>query len=314
MGLAVHSRISSRRGWRHGVAVLGVATALATSTASRAADDESAPPPAGDTAQEARQQYQAGMQAYQAKRFVEAALHFEAAVIQRPHAIALYTAALAWEQANRPERAADDFARALDVQGLSAAQIQSARDRLGTLEKAMGTLEVTAPDGWRVQLDANTGVLVPAHLHAMPGVHSLTVQAPSAPIQHRDVTLELGKTIHLALAAEPLAPPPAARPSEPEPAPVIEPARKPSSEGTTLDLRRALGFGVVGAGVASVAAGAILGVNALSARRVQRGADAGGLQSCFRAPNLDRRGLHRRGSVRCGRCRSHPLAFIEAEG
>src|SRR5271170_4982971 len=96
--------------------------------------DDAPASPVIDSAQEARQQYQAGTQAYQAKRFVEAALHFEAAVIQRPHAVALYTAALAWEQASRPERAADDFARALDVQGLSAAQIQQAHDRLSTLE------------------------------------------------------------------------------------------------------------------------------------------------------------------------------------
>ena len=119
------------------------------------------------------------MQAYQAKRFVEAALHFEAAVVQRPHAVTIYTAALAWEQASRPDRAADDFSRSLDVQGLSPAQSQNAHERLAILERAMGTLDVTAPEGWRVQLDANTGVLAPAHLHAMPGVHSLAVQAPS---------------------------------------------------------------------------------------------------------------------------------------
>jgi tetratricopeptide (TPR) repeat protein len=239
--------------------------AVASGAASARADD--AAQAAADPAQEARQQYQAGMQAYQAKRFVEAALHFEAAVIQRPHAVALYTAALAWEQANRPERAADDFVRSLEVAGssaLSASQAQNARDRLASLEKAMGTLEVVAPDGWHVQLDANTGVSVPAHLHAMPGVHSLMVQAPSAPIQHRDVTLELGKTTHLELAAGPseATPPP---PTPKEPSIPVEPAPAAPTRDI-FDLRRALGFGVVGAGVASVAAGAILGVNALSAR------------------------------------------------
>jgi hypothetical protein len=242
--------------------LVGAAIALAPLRA-RAGDDEAAPQPAADSAQEARQQYQAGMQAYQAKRFVEAALHFEAAVIQRPHAVALYTAALAWEQANRPERAADDFVRSLDVAGLSTSQAQNARERLQSLEKAMGTLEVVAPEGWRVQLDANTGVLVPAHLHAMPGVHTLAVQAPAAPIQHRDVTLELGKTTHLTLAAEPVVPPPPHR--EPAP-PAVTPPPPETPPANMFDLRRAIGFGVAGAGVASLGAGAILGVNALSAR------------------------------------------------
>src|SRR5580704_17472642 len=142
MRRAPHLRSASRP--RPGCALLLLA-ALCASSAARA--DDTSPAPAGDAAQQARQQYQAGMQAYEAKRFVEAALHFEAAVVQRPHAVALYTAALAWEEANRPERAADDFARALDVPGLSASQAQNAHDRLAALERALGTLEVGARTG-----------------------------------------------------------------------------------------------------------------------------------------------------------------------
>ena len=203
------------------VLVVLLATALVSSGSAiaHAADGDPSPQDPADPAQEARQQYQAGMQAYQAKRFVEAALHFEAAVVQRPHAVALYTAALAWEQASRPERAADDFGRSLDVQGLSPSQTQNARDRLANLERTMGTLTVTAPDGWRVQLDANTGVPAPGHLHAMPGVHSLAVQSPSGPIQHRDVTLELGKTTHLDINDQPAAP----SATQPKPEPVQPP-------------------------------------------------------------------------------------------
>ena len=246
----------------HGLAV--AATLALVAAPAHAADDETPVQPA-DSAQEARQQYTAGMQAYQAKRFVEAALHFEAAVVQRPHAVALYTAALAWEQANRPERAADDFVRALGVTGLSAAQTQNARDRLANLERAMGTLEVTAPEGWRVQLDANTGVLAPAHLHAMPGVHALAIQAAGLPIQHRDVTLELGKTTRLELTAEPVAPAPATAKPEPVP-PAPEPPSATPSKWPSPEVRRDAGFGVVGAGVASVVAGIVLGASALSAR------------------------------------------------
>jgi hypothetical protein len=248
-----------------GPGALVFVVAVGASTLARAADETAAPPPAGDGSQEARHEYQAGMQAYEAKRFVEAALHFEAAVIQRPHAVAVYTAALAWEEANRPERAADDFARALDVPGLSQTQAANARERLTTLEKAMGTLDVTAPDGWRVQLDENTSVLAPAHLHAMPGVHSLAVQSPSAPIRHRDVLLELGRTTRLALTAEPPpAPPPIAKP-EPAPALTAPPGPSPATS-SGIDLRRSLGFAAAGAGIASIGAGVVLGVSALSAR------------------------------------------------
>ena len=243
-----------------------MAAALAVTAPARAGEDEAPAPPADSTQEaRARQEYQAGMQAYQAKRFVEAALHFEAAVVQRPHAVALYTAALAWEQASRPERAADDFARALDIPGLSASQALNARERLANLERAMGTLEVTGPEGWRVQLDANAGVLVPAHLHAMPGLHALAIQAAGLPIQHRDVTLELGKVTRLPLVAEPAVLPPPVPRLEPAPVPA-EPAPPVRAGWSALEARREAGFGVAGAGLASLAAGALLGASALGAR------------------------------------------------
>src|SRR5262249_20219459 len=111
---------------------------------------------ADDDAAEARQQYNLGTTAYRDKRYVEAALHFEAAAAQRAHAVTLYTAALAWEQANRPDRACDDYGRALDVPGLSAQQASHAQGRVATLEKTLGTVAVSAPEGWRVQLEGLT--------------------------------------------------------------------------------------------------------------------------------------------------------------
>src|SRR5580704_9593659 len=165
MRRAPHLRSASRP--RPGCALLLLA-ALCASSAARA--DDTSPAPAGDAAQQARQQYQAGMQAYRDKRFVEAALHFEAAVVQRPHAVALYTAGLAWEQANRPERAADDFARAIDVPGLSASQLQAPREHPANLGRARGPVEAPGPDGGGGQLDANRGVRARAHWHGSPGV------------------------------------------------------------------------------------------------------------------------------------------------
>ena len=148
--------------------------------------------------------------------------------------------------------------------GLTTSQAQNARDRLATLERAMGTLEVNAPDGWRVQLDANTGVSAPAHLHAVPGVHALAVAPQGLPVQHRDVTLELGRTVHLDLAPPPIAAPPA---QKLESAVVREaPSAPVRLRWAPSETRREVGFGVVGAGIASLVAGIILGESALSAR------------------------------------------------
>jgi tetratricopeptide (TPR) repeat protein len=219
---------------------------------------------ADDDAAEARQQYNLGTTAYRDRRYVEAALHFEAAAAQRAHAVTLYTAALAWEQANRPDRACDDYARALEVPGLSPQQTGHAQGRVANFEKTLGTLVVTAPDGWRVQLEGLTEVGVPARLHASPGVHKLTAHAPKGPVDRRDVTMEAGQTTRIELEDAPSAERPEAAPTRDEPKAVAPPA--PPVSTPSAGIRRPLGFAAIGVGVATLGAGALLGVQALGAR------------------------------------------------
>lgn len=234
--------------------------AAAPSSPARADGD----PPTADSAAEARQQYQMGTQAFSAKRYSEAALHFEAAAAFKANAVALYTAALAWDLASRPERAADAYARALDVPGLDAKQTKIARDRVAALEQSLGTVLVTAPEGWKVQLDTLTEVGAPARLHASPGVHALSVRAPGKPIERRDVTLEAGKQSNLELKDEPKPPPkvepePVKEKPPPPPPPDPAPARLREPFWNTF---KVVGVGVAGVGLAAIGAGAILGVNA----------------------------------------------------
>ncbi len=243
------------------------AAALAFSmTVAAAAHAQDAPQPA-DSAAEARQQYQAGTQAFQQKRYSEAALHFEAAAAFRANGVALYTAALAWDLAARPERAADAYARALETPGLDAKQSGLAKDRVGQLERTLGTLTVTAPDGWKVQLDTFTEVPTPARLHGAPGIHTLSIRAPGKPIERRDVTLEAGKASSLKLEEQakvvekkveepPPPPPPPSPPAQPQVAPR-------ESFWTT---RRVIGVGVAGAGVAILGGGIVLGLSANGAK------------------------------------------------
>jgi tetratricopeptide (TPR) repeat protein len=142
-----------------------------------------------DPAAEARTQYQLGTQAFQAKKYAEAATHFEAAAAARSNAVALYTAGLAWDLAGKNERAADAYARALDVPGLDAKQSANAKDRVAALEKTLGTVAVQGPEGWKVQLEAGSEAPVPVRLHAPSGSHALAVKEPGKPVEHRDVML-----------------------------------------------------------------------------------------------------------------------------
>ena len=264
---------------------LTIAALVTTFDVTAAHAEEPATPPASSTASaqvdpaaEARQQYDIGTQAYAAKRFVEAALHFEAAAAQRAHAVTLYTAALAWDQANRPERAADDFGRALDVPGLSPQQTANARERLSTLEKSLGTLEVTGPEGVRVQLDGLTEVATPARLHATPGAHVLVMHAPQKPIVKRDVTLDLAQVTRISLRDEPeSAPVSPSLAKTPEAA--VTPAPIASQEmPATLDVRRTIGVTLIGVGGAILLSGVVLGLNANGARDAY---DAGPTRAAF---------------------------------
>ncbi len=237
-----------------------IVAGLALLTPSAAVAQE---PPVVDSAAEARQQYTQGTQAFQAKRYEEAALHFEAAASFRTNAVALYTAALAWDLATRPERAADAYGRALAVGGLEPKQGNLAKDRVAQLEKTLGTVVVTAPEGWRVQLDTFTEVLAPARLHGATGVRSLSIRAPGKPIERRDVNLEASKISNLELKEEPKVVP-KVDPEPVKPPPIVVPP--PPRQETYWITRRVIGVGVAGVGLAALGSGIILGLQANSAK------------------------------------------------
>jgi hypothetical protein len=249
----------------HAAFVLGV---WCTSGSARA--QETAP----DSALEARQQYQDGTKAFAAKHYSEAALHFEAAAAFKANAVALYTAALAWDLALRPERAADAYARALEVPGLDAKQTTVAKDRLGALEKSLGTVVVTAREpGWKVQLDTLTEVATPARLHAAPGIHTLSVRIPNKPIERRDVTLEAGKVTNLELKEEPkVAPKPEPEPVREQAVDPVEPVPARLREPPFWTTLKVVGVGLAGVGVAALAATAILGTSANGAKEAYEAA------------------------------------------
>ena len=214
-----------------------------------------------DPAAEAKKQFGLGSKAFQAGRFVEAALAFEAAHFYKPNAVALYTAAIAWEQANQPERAADAFVRALDAQGLSQQQIGTAKERIAALEKSLGTLVVTGPEGTKAQLDALTEAPLPARLHATPGSHTLTVRLAGAKGEKRDVSLDVGQAKDLDVTPAKVEPK-VVVPPPPPPKPEVVVDKSPTA---TISVKRAIGFGALGFGVASGVSALVFGLQAVSA-------------------------------------------------
>jgi hypothetical protein len=242
---------------------------LALSIAPVVALAQTAPPP--DAAATARQRYNAGSAAFQQRRFVEAALDFEAASAAMSSPVTLFTAALAWEQANVPDRAADDYGRCVVSGGLPPDKLQQAKDRLTALEAVLGRVDVTAPDGWRVQLDSNTEVPSPATLHGAAGTHTVSARAPDGAIDHKPVSLELAKgtTLVLTAAAPTSTTPPPPKPVEPPPPPPAAPP--PDTSGWTTT-RHTVGLVALGFGGAALLSGIVLGLQAKSAKDAYDGA------------------------------------------
>jgi len=232
-----------------------------------------------DAAASARNAYNAGTKAFADQRYGEAAIAFETAAAEKPNAIALFTAALSWDKTNAPERAADDYARALALPGLPPDKVAQAKERLASLESMLGAVAVAGPDGTRVQLDANTDRPVPATLHGAAGVHTLMVRSPSGSIERRQVVVERGKTAQLDLATAP--------PATPSPAPNATPAPPPPPEtppeGTPppaarSDWKKPVGLTLMGVGGATLLAGVVLGLEAEDAKNAY---DAAPVQATY---------------------------------
>lgn len=215
---------------------------------------------AQDDAAEAKKQFVAGTKAFSNGKFAEAAQAFEAAAALKPNAVALYTAALAWEQASQSERAADDYGRAIELPagGLNPQQETTAKERLVALEKVLGTVAVTGPEGTKVQLDQFSEAPVPVRLHGTGGTHSLSAKLPGKPPEKREVLLEGGQMQKLDVSPAPAV----VKPDNTPPPPKEVVVEKPVSH---MSIMKALGFTSIGVGATSAIAAIILGISAQDA-------------------------------------------------
>jgi len=215
---------------------------------------------------EARNRYNQGKAAMEAGRYREVALYFEATAKLRKHAAAPYAAAMAWDKAEEPSRAADNFARALEMPGLNKKTEKEAKQRLELLEQSLGTLLVTGPEDLVVQFEGSTEANPPARLHGAPGINTLLV-ARGDKIERRDVMLKAGEQQELDVTepiAEPEAPPPASASAsasaEPPPPPPVEVSTD------SAQTRKIIGYSAMGAGVLSAGVAVTLGLKTMSAR------------------------------------------------
>jgi len=224
--------------------------------------------PADPNVERARALYAEARRAFQEERYRDAGLGFEAASKLHPHAVALYTAAQAWELAGERPRAADAYARALDLPGLSESQTARARERLTELTPELGVVLITGDPTTRVQLDEQMQMTLPAKLYGVPGAHTLVIVYADGSSDRQAVALERGTSIERS----------AVKAAQAEP-PRIIPLAEPRKHGVRLQdeqPRTSPWFGVglvaTGAGVASLGGAMLLGSAAKDAESTYKAA------------------------------------------
>lgn len=249
---------------RHALATLGALFCLSASPGAFADD--------GSAKEEARRLYNEAKKAMSDKNYQQAALAFEGASMLIPHAVALYTAAQAWELAGSPARAADAYTLALDTPKLSDAQAQRSRERLTDLQKQLGVLVVAGPPGVRVRIADHMELEPPARLHGAPGEQTVSVIRPSGATETRRVVLSAGESTKFD-TEEGKAEEAAEATPEPNTVPLSEPQKKPIVvETQPKSPWRTIGYFTTGAGLAALGGGALLGLSAKDAEETYKAA------------------------------------------
>jgi hypothetical protein len=231
------------------VAALAAALGAALTAASPAAADPAA----------AERLFTQASAAYKRGDFLVAAEAFEAAFREEPAGAALYNAGLSWQAAGEIGRAADDYARALELGGLSARDQADAERRLPALERKLGVLEVRGDPGTRVSIEHAKSRDLPARIHLKPGSHVLRITPADGQLRTDTVRITAGNTTPLDVGTDK----PSVRPTAPTPLPPEPAAQSADKPSPALPIAGGISL-AAGAGFAVAAI--VLGVKALDAR------------------------------------------------
>ena len=213
------------------------------------------PAAAADPAAAAVREFHEGQQAYARGDFRAAAQRFEAAFRDDPRGAIVFNAGLSWQAAGEPARAADDYAFALATTDLPAENAADARTRLGALEKSLGRIDVTSPQGSRVSVAHADRLPPPAHVHVAPGRYTVTVLLADDSTRQRSVSVRAAEWAHLDFGDDQSAAPAATPAPIADEAPAPAPTTTAEPTATTGGSSSQRTWGWIALGAAGVLAG-----------------------------------------------------------
>jgi hypothetical protein len=196
-----------------------------------------------------------GRDAFSAGEFAAAAGKFDSANRLAPHAQLRFNAALAWEKAREPARAADAYEGALRQGGLDAQREKRAQTALAGLKETLGYVKVSRPVSGTLTVAHLSHAPIPAQFHLSPGQHEIAIESADGAKTTRTVVVKAGEVVSVDVemeSAEPGAPIPRRDPDPSTPSdepPPVQTSTSSSSKKTWGWI--AIGVGVVSGGVAA---------------------------------------------------------------
>ncbi len=154
-------------------------------------------PARADREERAQALFESATGLFQKGEYERAARRFMRAFRIVPHADTAFNAALSWDAANEPARAANAFRLALDG-GLPHKARKRAEARLEQLRDKLGRVRVEAPDGSKV-LVGDEKRTAPTLLYVEPGVHDVMVVLPDGTRRVRRIHAHEGGLDHVTI-------------------------------------------------------------------------------------------------------------------
>lgn len=231
-------------------ALRGTLAALALTSIARAQG--------GGETEVAAQFFEAGVNAAKKGEFRACAEAFTEAHKRAPHGATIYNAALCWEGAKDRARAANDYKAALELGSLSDAQGKQAKQKLASLGKELGRLNLREPAGRRASVGPIDQKPIPFVTFVEPGEHEVKVEGRDGELVTRSVSVEAGQEKRVSLTLDE---------DENDPAPAAPRPESSPERDSTGDLQRTLGWALVGVSAAAAAIGVGFYVSALGAKQ-----------------------------------------------
>jgi hypothetical protein len=231
------------------IAVLAPAlSGLAPAVPTAAAADET--PAAAGASDPAASAFDEGTRSFRAGRYAEAAASYERAASLRSHPLPLVNAAEAWERAGDAVQAAVACDRALTLP-MDGAMRPKVEARLARLLLRIGTLDISGPSQFQIQVDGGEPLRPPARLRVSPGRHRLLmVDESSQRSVEREVLVGAGEEHHIVVSSSQIDVSAPATTLSPEPS-MAPPPRPSDGGGSGPPLGSWIAFGVAGAAAAT---------------------------------------------------------------